>query len=200
MAVTIGFSEPHVAKYSESGGVVTYSEGMKLARGVELSIEVESADDNNFYCDDIVGESETGVMTSGTATITVDGMEPEAAVFVLGLPEAAQETIDEEQVEVYDYDDRMNPPYIGLGGIRKCMMHGVTYWEPIVLTKTKLNIPGDTMHTQEDSIDWQTQELTAPILRDDTPNRKWKRVFARQTSKEAALNIIKKYLKVTEGE
>lgn len=198
MAVTIGFSEPYIAKYTASGATVTYSGGMKLARGVEMSIDVESAEDNNFFCDDVIGESETGIMTSATGTLTVDGMEPEAAKFALGLPEPTQETIGEQQVDVYDYDDRMSPPEAGLGGIRKVMMHGVTYWEPWVLTKVKLNIPSETMHTQEDTIDWQTQELTMPIMRDDTENHRWKRVFARQTSKAAALTIIKGYLNITE--
>ena len=52
MAVTTGFSEPYVAKYGNVGATVTYSGGMKLGRGVSMSVEVESADDNNFYADD----------------------------------------------------------------------------------------------------------------------------------------------------
>ena len=73
MAVTTGFSEPYVAKYSNTGTTVSYSGGMKLGRGVSMSIEVESADDNNFYADDIVAKTETGTMTSASATVTVDG-------------------------------------------------------------------------------------------------------------------------------
>ena len=46
--VTTGFSKPYVALYSASGANVTYSSGMELERGVEVSIEAEAADDNNF--------------------------------------------------------------------------------------------------------------------------------------------------------
>lgn len=197
MAVTTGFSEPYIAKYSNTGTTVSYSGGMKLGRGVSMSIEVESADDNNFYADDIVAETETGTMTSASATVTVDGMEPEVAAFALGLPAATQETIGESPVDVYDYDDRMNPPFLGLGVLRRVMLNGVQYWVPIVFTKVKMNIPSDEANTQEDQIDWQTQELEMTILRDDSANRRWKRVFERQTTKAAALKIITTYLKVS---
>lgn len=197
MAVTTGFSEPYIAKYSNTGTTVSYSGGMKLGRGVSMSIEVESADDNNFYADDIVAETETGTMTSASATVTVDGMEPEVAAFALGLPAATQETIGESPVDVYDYDDRMNPPFLGLGVLQRVMLNGVQYWVPIVFTKVKMNNPGDEANTQEDQIDWQTQELEMTILRDDSANRRWKRVFERQTTKAAALNIITTYLKVS---
>lgn len=197
MAVTTGFSEPYIAKYSNTGTTVSYSGGMKLGRGVSMSIEVESADDNNFYADDIVAETETGTMTSASATVTVDGMEPEVAAFALGLPAATQETIGESPVDVYDYDDRMNPPFLGLGVLQRVMLNGVQYWVPIVFTKVKMNNPSDEANTQEDQIDWQTQELEMTILRDDSANRRWKRVFERQTTKAAALNIITTYLKVS---
>ena len=197
MAVTTGFSEPYIAKYSNTGTTVSYSGGMKLGRGVSMSIEVESADDNNFYADDIVAETETGTMTSASATVTVDGMEPEVAAFALGLPAATQETIGESPVDVYDYDDRMNPPFLGLGVLQRVMLNGVQYWVPIVFTKVKMNTPSDEANTQEDQIDWQTQELEMTILRDDSANRRWKRVFERQTTKAAALNIITTYLKVS---
>lgn len=197
MAVTTGFSEPYIAKYSNTGTTVSYSGGMKLGRGVSMSIEVESADDNNFYADDIVAETETGTMTSASATVTVDGMEPEVAAFALGLPAATQETIGKSPVDVYDYDDRMNPPFLGLGVLQRVMLNGVQYWVPIVFTKVKMNNPGDEANTQEGQIDWQTQELEMTILRDDSANRRWKRVFERQTTKAAALNIITTYLKVS---
>lgn len=198
MAVTTGFSEPYVAKYTASGTTVTYSGGMKLGRGVSMSVEVESADDNNFYADDQIAESETGIMTSATGTFTIDGLEPEAATLILGLPEKSSETVGEDTVDVYDYDDRMSAPYVGVGVLRRVMMNGATSWEPIVFTKLKFNIPGDEAATQEDQIDWQTQDLETSIVRDDTEHHRWKRVFARQTSKAAALAIVKGYLNITD--
>ena len=63
--VTTGFSKPYVAKYANTGSTVTYSDGMILARGVSLSVEIDTADDNNFYCDNVIGETESTQFTSG---------------------------------------------------------------------------------------------------------------------------------------
>ena len=73
------------------------------------------------------------------------------------------------------------------------------YW-PIILPKVKFGIPSDEAATQEDSIDWQTQELAATILRDDTAAGNWKRVSAEGLQTEAeAEAVIKKILNITGG-
>lgn len=199
MAVTTGFSLPYVGKYSESGGTVSYTGGMKLGRGVDMSVEVESADDNNFFADNIVAESETGTMTRASATVTIDGLEDDAAQFILGLPAAQEVTVGESQVEAYDYDDDLNPPYLGLGAIQRTMMNGVTKYRPILFTKVKFSIPSDSWATSEDQINWQTQALGVSVLRDDTAKRKWKRIFAQQDTEAEAESILKTVLGVVEA-
>ena len=72
--VCTGFSLPYVAKYAASGGTITYSDGQKLARGVSVSIEPESSDDNNFYADNILAESAGTTFTGGDLNLTVDGL------------------------------------------------------------------------------------------------------------------------------
>ena len=67
--VCTGFSKPYVAKYAAAGGTVTYSDAQVLARGVEVSLEVESGDANNFYADNIAAETIAGAFTSGTLTL-----------------------------------------------------------------------------------------------------------------------------------
>lgn len=197
MAVTTGFSKPYIGKYSASGQTVSYSGGMKLGRGVSLSVEVESAEDNDFFADNVIAETETGTMTSATATMTVDGMEDDVAQFALGLPEPSSVQVDDSHVNAYDYGDNMNPPYLGFGAIRRKMLNGVTTYQPILFTKVKMSIPGNDYATQEDQIDWQTEELTLSILRDDSANRNWKRVFESQTTEAAAENILKSVLGVS---
>lgn len=199
MAVTTGFSLPYVGKYSETGGTVSYTNGMKLGRGVDMSVEVESADDNNFFADNIVAESETGTMTRASATVTIDGLEDEAAQFVLGLPTAQEVTVGEGQVKAYDYDNDLNPPYLGLGVIQRTMLNGVTKYRPILFAKVKFSIPSDSWATSEDQINWQTQALDVSVLRDDTAKRKWKRVFAQQSTEAEAEAILKTVLGVSKG-
>lgn len=194
--VTTGLSKPYIGKYQNSSGTIKYTGGMKLGRAVELSIEVESADDNSFYADNIVAETDNGTMMSATATATIDGMEDEVAAFALGLPAAKEVQAGDTQVEAYDYGDNINPPDLGLGFIRRTMMNGVTKYQPILLTRVKMSIPGNEFATQEDQIDWQTEEITVNVLRDESENRNWKRIFASQTSEAAAEKILKSILGV----
>ena len=42
--VITGYSNPIVARYTYSGGAISYSDKMPLARGVEVSIEIETGD------------------------------------------------------------------------------------------------------------------------------------------------------------
>lgn len=189
--VCTGFSLPYVAKYTESGGAVTYSDGMQLARGVNVSIAPEVADSNDFYADNVLAETVSGTFTGGTVTLTVDGLLPAAEAFIYGLP--TPETVG--TVSVYKYGDANEPPYVGLGFIARYMSDGVTTYKVIVLTKTRFNLPTEAAATQEAEIDWQTQELTATIMRDDTADHDWKLVGATEYTSEAlALADLKKIL------
>lgn len=49
--VATGFSFPYVAKYEATGNVVTYTDAMPLARGVDVTLSPESSDENIFYAD-----------------------------------------------------------------------------------------------------------------------------------------------------
>lgn len=198
MAVTTGFSKPYIGKYNVAGQTVSYTGGMKLGRAVSLSVDVESADDNDFYADNVIAETETGTMTGATATMTVDGMEDDVAQFALGLPEPTSVQVGDSPVNAYDYGDNMDPPYLGFGAIRRKMLNGVTTYQPILFTKVKMSIPGNDYATQEEQIDWQTEELSLSILRDDSANRNWKRIFESQETEDAAEAILKSIFDVSD--
>lgn len=186
--VTTGFSKPIVAKYSNRGQTVTYTNPQPLARGVSLSLDINTAEDNNFYADNVLAETESASFTSGSATITVDGLDNEAATTIWGLPEPTELTVQEpsETVQMQGYGQAINPPFVGFGCVRRTMMNGVTQYWPVILPKIKFGLPSESMATQEDQIDWQTQELTATILRDDTAAANWKVVSAEGLATEAA--------------
>ncbi len=197
--VCTGFSNLFVAKYSASGGTVAYSEGMKLARGVEVSIEPEVGDSNPFYAENVEAETVPGNFTGGTVTLTVDGLLEEAEQFVFGLPEPESVSYGESKtVDVYSYGDAAEPPYVGIGFLARYMSGGVVTWAPIVLTKARFQTPSTSAATQEEQIDWQTQELTADLMRDDSDDRVWKKVAADVTSEEDGIAVLKKILNITE--
>lgn len=195
--VTTGFSMPYVAKYANTGTTVTYTSGMDLARGVSLSLEIDTADDNNFYANNVLAEVETAQFTSGSATVTVDGLSNEAATLIFGLPAPTSLEVgaSETTVQMQGYGEALNPPYVGFGCVRRTQMEGkVEYW-PLILPKIKFGLPSDEMATQEDQIDWQTQELTATIQRDDTTAKNWKVISAEGLATEAeAYAAVKAFL------
>lgn len=182
--VITGFSKPYIANYAASGTTVTYSGGMVLARGVSVSLAPESADDNKFYADNVTAETAAGVFTGGTATITVDGLNPAARALAYGLPEAGSDgwTAD---------GDTTNAPYVGIGYIVRYMSGGDVIFVPTVLAKTRLSIPSEEANTQEDEIDWQTTALDFTLMRDDSANHNWRFIGADFTTEEAAEAALK---------
>lgn len=181
--VKTGFSLPYVALYSASGNTVTYSAGQKLARGVSVSFSVNAADSVNFYADNILAESAGGVFTDGEVTLTVDGLDAaaEKLIFNLGDP-------DTNGFTAWGDDEA---PFVGIGFIVRTMYLGVEGFQAIVLPKCKFNVPGLDAATQEDTIAFQTQELTAAIFRDDTANKSWVMKGGIKTTEAAAETDIK---------
>ena len=198
--VITGFSSPYVAKYSASGGTVTYSDGMRLARGVSVSINPEVGDANPFYADNVEAETVPGVFTGGTADLVVDGLLNTAEAFVYGLPEPESLSYGKSKtVEVYSYGEGMEIPYVGIGFVVRFMSGGVTTYAPMLLTKTRFQTPNTEAATQEESIEWQTQTLTADLMRDDSADRNWKKIAADQATEAEAEEIVKAMLNITEG-
>lgn len=198
--VCIGFSKPYVAKYTNTGGTVSYSGGMPLARGVSVSIDPTVSDDNNFYADNVLAETEAGVFTGGTATLTVDGLLQEAEQFIMGLPEPEEFSYGTSKtVEVLKYGNSASIPNVGIGFIAMYMSDGVIRYTPMALRKAKFNTPTTSAETKGGQIDWQTQELTATLMRDDSSAADWKWVGADQTSEAAAEEIVKAFLGIAEA-
>ena len=200
--VTTGFSKPIIAKYSNTGSTVTYTAPQILARGVSLSLDIDVADDNNFYADNVLAETESASFTSGSATITVDGLDNDAATVIWGLPSPTSLTIQNPSntVQMQGYGKAINPPFVGFGCVRRTMMNGQTQYWPFILPKIKFSLPSDEMETQEDQINWQTQELSATVFRDDTTDANWKVISAEGMDTEAeAVQAINAFFGVVEG-
>lgn len=191
--VLTGFSLPYVALYTASSGNVTYSSGQILARGVSVSLEVESAsDDNIFYADNVASEVVAGVFSGGTCTLTVDGLLQNAEKLLLGLPSAGADGFTA-------YGDSQDIPYVGIGFICRYMSDSVTSYVPVILNKCRANQPNLEANTQEEEIDWQTQEIEFSVMRDDSANHVWKMVGTAKTTEALAEADIKTVFGLTGG-
>ena len=197
--VCTGFSKPYVALYNSAAGVITYSQGIILARGVSIELALETGSDNKFYADNVEAEVAGGTFSGGTATLTVDGLLEDARKLIQGLPAPVQITVGEKQVDVYNYGEIMRIPYVGIGFVVRYQSDGVVTYAPTILTKAKFQTPSLSAATQEAEIAWQTQTLVADLMRDDSADRLWKREAEDQGTEAEAEAVLKAMLGITEG-
>lgn len=189
--VLIGFSFPYVAKYANSGGVTTYSNGQVLARGVSVTIEPTVSDDNKFYADNGVAETAGGKLTGGSANFTVDGLKAAARTLIYGLPAPTQTTVSTSlSVDVYHYNDNMVLPYVAAGFVEQWMEDGTISYTARILNKLRFKPSSRTANTQGEEIEWQTEELTADMFRDDTSSHEWMSESEDLTSEADAVAYI----------
>ncbi len=187
--VVTGYSKPYVALYTASGSAVSYSEGQLLARGVSVEVAPESSDAQIFYADNIAAETAPGRFTGGEVTLTVDGLLMEAEKLIMGLPAPDSEGF-------LNYGDSQTIPYVGVGWITRYMSGGVTVYVPEGLCKVCFNNIETSAETQEEEIDFQTQELTATILRGDDVNHSWKFKGGEYATEQAAEDALKAKLEI----
>lgn len=173
--VCVGYSHPFVAKYNYEGGKVSFTEGRRLARGVDVKITPEESDDNNFYADSSLAEAETGQISGGTMTLTVDGLHQDAERFVYGLPEAEDvEYGDGKSAKITKYPSVMQIPYMGVGVIVHYKSNGKLSFVPVIIPKNKFKVPADEAATNEGHDNYQTQSLETVFMPDDSANGDWK--------------------------
>lgn len=196
--VVTGFSFPVVALYAESGGSVSYSDGMDLARGVSLDPDIETADEDNvFYADNRSAESVPRRFKRGSVGLTVDGLLVAAEKLIMGIPSTATSEVtigtgsSAPTVEVTDYNDDQNIPYVGLGAVVRSQSKGTELFRAIVYTKCRFEQFDVPASTQEEEIDWQTTELNAALHRDDTVKHTWLRKSEFLATELEAYNAVR---------
>jgi len=187
----IGCSVLKYAKYANSGTTITYSDGGVAAKLVSLEISIDAATDNDFYADNAVDETDR-VFAGGSLTVGTNDLTDAVSKAILGLQEAALETItgiSDTGVKEIFYDGRQVIPWLGLGMVVKHQRNGAAAWTAIVLPKCMFAVPNDSAETQGKTISWQTPSLTASITRDDSANQVWKRQATFTTEAQAVAYI-----------
>ena len=195
---TIGLSKPYYGIYSASGTTVSYTDGAVMGKATEANIEIDTTEDNNLYGDNAIAEADRS-FAGGTLTLSTTDLSQEVSKAILGLTEQAITGIDsvtDTSVKELVYDDTQVTPYLGVGFIIKKKVGGVFKWRGVVLTKVMFSVPADAATTQGESIEWQTPELTATIMRDDSTTHMWKRE-ATFTTEAQAEAYIKNRLSIT---
>ena len=122
--------------------------------------------------------------------VTVFWYSPSALpIAIAGLPTADKDGF-------INYGMNQSTPFVGLGFIVRYLSGGVTYYTPVILTKAILNPQSTEAATQEDEVDFQTQELEFTLSRDDSSNGVWKKVGGELASEAAAEAAIKGFFNI----
>lgn len=196
----IGVSYPYYAIYHNTGDSVTYSSGGELGRMTEVDVVINTSEDNNLFANNGIAETDRQ-FTDGTVTVGTDHLSPEVSKAILGVREEDLEEIPgvtDTGVKELIYDDSMANPYLGQGYVVKQQHRNKVSWRAVVFTKTMFNVPDESAVTQGEQIEWQTPSLVAAILRDDTPEHKWKRESTFTTEAQARA-YIRHRLNITES-
>ena len=183
----IGLLKPRVAVYTESSGTVTYSDGQIMGKAIDHELTLENSDPVILYADDGAAES-VGGFSSGTLTITVDELLLADAGLIFGI---TPETITTPSSGTgLTFDDDMAPPYLGYGVIIPKIRNNTRSWMALLLTKIKFAIPGDSFVTKGETVEFQTPQLTATVMRDDTAKHAWRKYaeFATEAAADTWLN------------
>lgn len=191
-AVTTGYSYPVVALYNPNGGTPSYSGGMDLARGVSVDPSIETNGDNNvFYANNGAAEEAQQRFRRGTCAFTVDGLLRAAENLILGVNTTSTVTVGTASVTMHDNDDEQEIPYVGVGYVVRRQSAGVEFFQAVVYPKARFAQFAPSAATEEEDIDWQTTELSATLLRDDSAKHRWQRVSDPLETELEAYNTVR---------
>lgn len=165
----IGLAKPYYAKYSNTGSAVSYSDGGLIGRAIEASIELEDTEAVILYADNVAAESVASFST-GTLTLTVDELSVEDAGAILGIETEAVATPNGTALK---FKSGSSIPYLGFGLIVNKIVNNVNVYMGLILNKIQFRVPAGSYTTMGETVEFQTPELEATIMKDDTPDGVW---------------------------
>lgn len=188
----IGISRPYFALYNDDGsGKPTYKEGGRFAKAVEMDLELNNADPEVLYADNGPAESASS-FAGAKLKMVVDELEMANEAKILGLKIVQSQS---PAGSVVEYGDII-APYCGFGTIVKTIKGGVVKFIAILLPKVQFQTPNMSAKTQGDKIVFQTPEIEASVMREDTEVGAWKRHGEFSTEADAE-KYIKSQLNIT---
>lgn len=188
-----GVTGPWIARYTAINGVISYSDGIEAAKSTNFNSTISQGEGSRFYANNKLQDEVKG-FSSGTLTNSVDGLSLEANRLILGI-NTRTISINGKTVVEEVYDEDTSSPYLGYGIIFTERNSGVERYKAVVLKKIIFDIPNDVAETQADTITWQVTELSATIMRDDSPKEEWQ-VRAGFDSMEDAKEYIRYHLNI----
>lgn len=182
-----GLSGAYYAIYSASEGVITYSNGGKLAKSVDMSVTLNNADPVEFYADNSLAES-ARFFSSGSFTANVDRITDAVAAAIYGATAGMVNGV------IYSADDDI--PTVGLGWVEQVVEDGVTRYIGIIFPKAQFALAGNDLQTRGAQIAFNPYQVSGTIMRDDSIGHVWRVTSIRFDTEASAVAWIKNYLSI----
>lgn len=183
-----GLSGGYFAHYAAADGVVTYTDGMKLAKSVDMSVTLNNTGAVEFYADNALAES-ARFFSSGTFSANVDRITDSVAASIYGA------TLEEDGSLTYGADD--NVPLVGLGWVEQVVEDSVVKYIGIVFPKAQFDLAGNDLQTRGAQIAFNPYQVGGSIMRDDTAAKRWRVTSQRFTDESSAIAWVKSFLSIT---
>ena len=188
---SIGLSKPIIGLYHAEGSNVSYSDVTVVGKATKLDMELEDQDTNTLYGDNAPAESDNE-FGGGNITLGTTELSPDAMAKTLG---AATEKLGDVNWTVFN--DDQETPYVGMGAVAKKKIDGKTKWVAIIYPKIQFKNFGEALVTQGETIEWQTPEIKATLMRDDTEKHEWRRISDPLETEDAAEAAIRAFFNKT---
>lgn len=197
--VGVNFAYPTVALCADNVSPGTHTNGRRLARGVRVNLNISTAETNDFYANGVVAESESSQFSNGTADLEIDGLLPDSERFINGLPEVEEFDIGGRKIPWTRTGRTAVAPNVGFGWVREYKSNDQRVFIPWILPKVKFRQAGFSAETRTVTVNYQTQSLTADIMRADDDAADWRWQGGMYTTLAEALADLDATLGVAEA-
>ena len=181
---SIGLSKPIIALYNAESTEVSYSDVVVIGKAIKLDMALEEQEDRVVYGD--CGPVEAcNEFCGGTITLGTDELSPDAMTKTLGTV-----TDNIGGVNWIVFNDDQETPYVGLGAIAKKQVNGAIKFVAIIYPKILFQNFYEALVTQGETVEWNTPEIEAILMRDDTEKHEWRRIsepLETETEAESAI-------------
>lgn len=141
-------------KTEVEGQEIQYDPGVVVGEAINATVNI-TRNTEDLYGSDRLIESDNSIV-GGTVDMTVDDIEDDAKVVMLGMVKAQDgKTYHEEETAT---------PYGGMGYIRVRRKKGKTTYQGNWMHKVQMAVATESAQTKGQSISWQTTSVTGKMM------------------------------------
>jgi len=171
---------------------VAYKKGLVMGKAIKVDLKVD-INDAKLYGDDMVAENKKE-FKGGTLSVNTDDLSYEVISLLLGHEK--ETIIEPEAVEMLTAKGDDDGAYVGVGFYSTVVRGGVKKFRAIWLRKNKFGIPGESLETKGENINFQTPTIEGTVMQDITGIWKQEAIFEKE---ESAVEWLNEHANIDQG-